>query len=118
MQQFYKKYHNHSVEDACTTMSKEAKSFVTAFRNMLKRELPLSAEIINFKAGHYDCSGFIKCNDKYVYVSYNIPRYNAIIDFNKRDVLYRTANHEKDYTGGANHYTSILDLPNAITTLL
>lgn len=61
MEKFKKNWNHRAVEDHGCYMSKEAKSFVTAFRNMLKRELgPAGFNVVNIKAGHYDLDGFIE----------------------------------------------------------
>lgn len=98
-------------------MSKEAKSFVTAMRNMLKRELaPYDINVLSLKPNHYDCSGFLEKNGYYVYISYSIPRYGDRINFSAsgagNGVLYREAKNEKDFTGGHNHFCALEDLPN------
>lgn len=102
------------LEDWGSYMSDEAKQFVRAFKNYLKRNLP-NCEIIGFKPNHYDTSGFVKRDDMYIYVSYNLrDNYPTMADFDKSGcmggVLYRTAKHEKDYTGGPNRFSSINSL--------
>ena len=119
----FKKWNGKAVEDMGAYMSKEAKSFVTAFRNMLKRELtPLGIEVVSITAGHYDLSGFCKKDGKYVYVSYSIPRWGKRIDFSDcscmNGVLYRTAKDDRDFHGGSNHFSDIYGLPKAIATML
>ncbi len=117
-----KKWNGKAVEDDVMYMSKSAKSFATAFKNMLKRELGTKGITVeNFQIGHYDLSCFLKSSDdKCVYINYSIPRYGEKIDFTKHScsggVLYRTAKDSKTYSGktGCNHFTSINNLPNAI----
>ena len=69
MDKFLKKWNGKAIEDDGAYMSKEAMSFVTAFRNMLKRELGDKYDIVQLKAGHYCLSGFIEHNGIYIYVS-------------------------------------------------
>ena len=123
MKTFRSKWINRSVEDEGCYMSKEAKSFVAAFRNMLKRELnPFGVEVIGMKPNHYDFSGFLKKDDKYVYLSYSIPRYGDRINFDKREyagpVLVRTAENDHDFRGGHNNFCSITECPGRILDLL
>ena len=123
MKNFRTKWNGKAVEDCGCYMSKEAKSFVTAFKNMLKRELaPYGVEVIGMKPNHYDFSGFLKRGDKYVYLSYDIPRYGQKIDFDQRGwagpVLVRTAESDHDYHGGHNNFCSIADTPQEILRLL
>ena len=119
----FKKWNNKTMEDDGAYMSKEAKSFYTAFKNYLKRSFP-NAELTGFKPNHYDTSGFISQNDKIIYVSHslfrNINRYcNA--DFNASDasrgVLYRTATSTHDFTGGHNNFCSINNMVDSINNL-
>ena len=120
MNTFRKTWDNKRVDDEGSVMSKNAKSFVTAFKNMLKRELESEGiEVINFEAGHYYCSGFLKKDDNYIYLSYDIPRGGYCIKFDacgfQESVLYRTAESDKDYRGGHNNFSSINNLiPNII----
>lgn len=109
------------VEDWGAYMSDEAKSFFRAFKSYLKRNLP-ECDLIGFKPNHYDTFGFIQKGDKFIYVSYNLrDNYPTMADFSRSDclggVLYRTAKHQKDYTGGSNHFTSINNLVSSINEL-
>lgn len=122
MKLFKSKWDGKSVKDDGPYMSREAKSFVKGFKNMLQRELnPYGIEIVSFEGNHYDCSGFLRKGDKYVYVWYDIPRNEERIDFSKSGpfygVLYRTAKNSKDYTGGHNNFSNIETLPGAILNL-
>lgn len=108
---FISRFRNKAIQDDGVYPSKEFKSFATCFKNYLKRLFP-DAEIVNFNKGHYDVSAFVRFpNDKFVYVSYSVPRYGRRIDVTRSDasegVLYRTAEHEHDYRGGSNNFTSL-----------
>lgn len=117
MKTFKKNWNNRIVKDDGCYMSKEAKSFVTAMKNMLKRELaPYDINVLSLKPNHYNCSGFLEKDGYYVYISYSIPRYGDRINFSAsgagNEVLYREAENEKDFTGGRNHFCALEDLPN------
>lgn len=117
----FRKWNEKAVKDDITVMSKEAKSFVTAFKNYLKRNLPAGYEVESLSAGHYYCSGFVKKEDKYIYLSYDIPRYGEAINFETsgvNGVLYRTAKNNKDFTGGGNHFCSINNVIESIISLM
>lgn len=123
MTRLIKKYQGKAVEDAGCYMSKEAKSFVSAVRNALKREFTdTSVEVPSCRAGHYDLSGFLRNDNQYVYFSYSIPRYGRHIDLFASDfmngVLYRTAKNVNDFHGGTNHYTSMVELKASVIALL
>lgn len=111
MHTFEKSWSGKRVADTGAYMSKEATSFVRAFRNMLKRQLEPEGIEVELKPNHYDCSGFLRKDDKYIYISYSIPRGGYPIDFDACDamngVLYRTAKNERDFRGGNNHFSSL-----------
>ena len=87
---------------------------------MLKRELTFyNIEIVNITSGHYYLSGFLKKDDVFIYINFNIPRGNCrTVDFQSKcfsdKVLYRYANDEHDYYGEQNMYTSIENLPKSL----
>lgn len=67
MKTFKKNWNNRIVKDDGCYMSKEAKSFVTAMKNMLKRELaPYDINVLSLKPNHYNCSGFLEKDGYYV----------------------------------------------------
>ena len=124
MKTFRKKWTHVAVEDCGMYMSKKAKSFVTAFKNMLKRELKdMGIEIVNITPNHYDLSGMIKIDGKYLYISYSIPRWGKKIDFDDSrnlacsGVLYRPAKSEQDWYGGHNRFCTISELPQVIRNI-
>ena len=123
MEQLIKKYQNRTLEDWGSEMSPEAKQFAKDF----KRRLTLNAknkgiEVVNFSVSHYYFSGFLKKNDKYVYFSYDIPRYETPIDLYglnpSNAFLVRTAKNEKDYRGGYNNFCHILQFFDLVEQLL
>ncbi len=83
----------------------EFKSFATAFKSFLKKELTAAgAELVDFSVGHFQCSGFYQKGDKLGYFSIadvRSPRESRI--------LYRTAEHRKDYRGGQNNFVDMSD---------
>ena len=116
----FKKWNNKYIEDCGCVQSDDAVSFYKAFRNFLKRSFP-DAEIIGFKPNHYAASGFIKRDDKFIYVSHSINRSKCRVDFSDSGcmsgVLYRTAKDEHDFHGGTNHFTSMYKLVDDINWL-
>ena len=115
----FKQWNKKPIEDWGSVMSDDGKSFYRAFKNYLKRSFP-EAEIIGFKPNHYDVSGFIRRGEKYIYVSHSIDRYKGFVDFSEtgafNGVLYRTAAHDRDYTG-TNHFCSMFELVDAVNAL-
>lgn len=121
MNSFYKKWNNIAVEDWGAYTSDESKIFVDDFKNMLIRELGPEGVEVEIEPNHYECSGFLKQDDKYIFVSYSIPRGGGLIDFSNSSafhgVLYRTAQNNRDYVGGNNYFSSLKDLPKNIKEL-
>lgn len=119
MNKFIKAWNGTKIDDWGCTCSDEFKSFTRQFKNALKRTFP-DYEIIGFKPNHYDFSGFLKKDDKYVYISYSEPR-EQTLDMSNSDclngILYRTAQHEKDYTGGHNHFCSFFELKDSVNEM-
>lgn len=70
-------------------------------------------ELVNVGRNHYEFSAFFKNSEnRYIYFSISDVRYWQNEWYNH--ILYRTAKHEKDYTGGRNCYTNLLSLEYAI----
>ncbi|MEE0930533.1 MAG: hypothetical protein UIM53_05990 [Acutalibacteraceae bacterium] len=119
MNNIFKQYNNRVLNDDGAYMSEDAKKFAKDF----KRRLTFNAkkrgmEVANFSIGHYYISGFLKKNDKYVYFNYNIPRYYEEINFFDRNFLIRTAADEKDYHGGYNNFTNLMNFMDTAEKLL
>ena len=88
-----------------------SKEFNKEMRKYLKRQLKsYDLELLNSSDGYCYFSGFIKnkITNKLVYIStYDYRHFpNRLFD----DVLIRTAEHEKDYTGGSNHSCALNDI--------
>lgn len=73
-------------------------------------------ELVNVGRSHYEFCAFIKNNDKYVYLSISDVRFFQNEWYNH--ILIRTAISEKDYRGGCNNYTNLLNLENAVSQLM
>lgn len=71
----------------------------------IKRSLPRGAKLVNVSRNHYESSGFIEKDGKFVYFSISDVR--GFPGEWYKNILIRTARHEKDYTGGSNGYTTL-----------
>jgi len=98
---------DNGIQDDGGYKSAEFKSFARLFKNDFQKELnTIDAKIVNFSIGHYYVSGFIKLpNGNLYYFSVDDIRHSQLL-YNYR-MLYRTAEHEKDYTGGGNQWINI-----------
>ena len=109
-------YKNRGIEDWGGVISKDFKSFARKWRNFLTRICDEHDwELVNFNTGHYYCSWFFKNGHKFIYCSFSDVRHFSKSWF--ESILYRTAKHFKDYTGGTNCYTSLENLEANIAKL-
>lgn len=70
----------------------------------------LGATDITFNKGHFYISGFFKIEDQFYYFSLSDVReggYHTTDWQGRIQLLMRTAEHDKDYTGGQNRYVTI-----------
>ena len=109
------KYLDYEFSTGCET-GEDYKKFERKYISYLKALCKENGwELVNVSKGHYEFSAFFKCNNKYVYFKISDVRYFKNEWFNH--ILIRTAKSEKDYTGGQNHYTNLMDLPVKLQTL-
>lgn len=120
--QFYKKYQGKVIDDWGCYNSDESKQMAKDFKSVLRTELKSQdAEIIGFKSNHYDFSGFVKINNKTVYISYSINRHcptNLDSENCMEGFLIRTAKDENDYRGGANWFSNLSGIIPTINNLI
>ena len=92
------------------------KSFNTKFKNAIKKLLPNGYEIRAWTREHYYCSAMIETpEEKFIYLSISDVRYFPNDWFS--DILIRTAEHDKDWRGGPNHYTNLFTFTKDIESL-
>ena len=125
MKKIYDQYNFKSVEDAGSTMSEEAKRFARDFkRRLVANTKARGIKVVGYTVGHYFISGFLfsENTEKFVYFSYDIPRYEAPFDFNRKDCyegfLVRSAKHARDFTGGHNNFTNLMGLMDKVEELM
>jgi hypothetical protein len=92
---------------------------------MKKIAQSLGAEVVNYRKGHYEMSGFIKRDSHYVYFSYDSSLSGGRSKVVLREgfgcgapLLLRTAADAKDFHGGTNNYESVKDCEKLIDKLL
>ena len=105
------------------------KAFVNFFKDELK-DFGDEYEFVNIsKNGHEHVSLFLQDKNKFnpdgktkpsVYISLDYTGFEGILRLLKEQdsVLYRTASHEKDYTGGCNEYASLTEVVEEAVNLL
>ena len=105
MNEFFNKWHNKQMTDDGCIVSRGFRAFQTAFEKEIKRICnEIGAELVAYNKGHYDMSGFICRNGKYVYFCYSNYRNRSKADLTSNTAFYcRTAADAKDYRGGINN---------------
>ena len=91
-------------------------SFNTKFKNVIKKLLPSGYKLYSWNRGHYDCSAVIQDDEgRFIYMSIGDVRHwpNEWVE----NILIRTMKHDKDWTGGTNHRTDLMNFTNAIQKL-
>ena len=119
---FIKKWNNKPLQDDGCYVSKEYNTFQNAFkREIAKIAENMGATLVNFSKRHYDVSGFIERNGKYVYFSYSssLCGDRATPKLKENNAMFcRTAENVKDYRGGYNNFTSFEECESVIDRLL
>lgn len=105
----------YEFESSCGS-TPEFLAFTKDFKRCIKDNLPNEAELATFSKGHFDISGFVKRGEKYVYFSISDVRHFRDGWYN--DVLIRTAENDKDYTGGSNSQTDLNHFKENVDYLL
>lgn len=89
--------------ESSSSKTKEFTTFARNFKKAFAKEIAtVGAELTDFGVGHFYVYGFFKKGSQLYYFSISDVRHG----FGTR-LLYRTAKHNKDWTGGSNMYVSI-----------
>lgn len=120
MRKFVKRWQGKCLADTGTYVSKEFNTFQNAFKRLMTEvATELGGELVNFNKGHYDVSGFIERNGKFVYFDYSNYMNRSRVDLRNRDAFYcRTAKDSRDYQGGYNNFVSVENCVGIIDKLL
>ena len=74
-------------------------AFARTFKSEFKKQLEgVGAKLHKFNVGHFYFSGFFTKGEKMYYFSWHNGDVN---------LMYRTAKHDKDFTGGSNQWVRI-----------
>jgi cysteinyl-tRNA synthetase len=107
---------NNSFESS-SGLTPEFATFAKDFKKAITDSIKDNFELVNWSRGHFEVFGFLKnkTTEKMVYFSISDVRYwqNEWYDH----ILIRTAEHDKDYTGGSNCYTTFKGLREATERL-
>lgn len=115
---FFNKWYNKEIEDWGSEISPEYKNFQTNYRSVIKELCQdIDMKLYSFDKNHYNFSAVIKSNkiNQFYYMSIPDVRYWKNEWANK--ILYRTMEHEKDWTGGSNHHSTLKELAENLIEL-
>ena len=103
--------------ESSSGLTEEFAQFAKDFKKELVKRVSMEWELVNWSRGHFEVSGFLKnkTTGKYIYFSTSDVRHFPNSWYN--DILIRTAEHDKDYTGGSNRSTSWISLPENLKRL-
>ena len=120
MRKFVKQWHGKCLADTGTYVSNEFNTFQNAFKRLMTEvATKLGGELVKFNKGHYDVSGFIERNGKFVYFNYSNYMNRSRVDLRNQKAFYcRTAKDSRDYYGGYNKFVSVEDCVGIIKKLL
>lgn len=115
MQNFLKAYNDMKFISTCGKSSQYvecARDFKKVIKKIFGTEYNVELNI-----GHFDFYGFISKNDKYCYFNIGDLRGECGKDsFN--NVLYRSANGNKDFSGGSNNFCNCEEFEMCVKRLL
>ncbi len=95
--------------ESSSQATEQWKSFFRLFKKEFTKELKtLSATNIVFSRGHFDISGFFTAESGQIYYfSFGDVRGMEFMDKSRIQLMYRTAEHYKDYSGGGNQWVTL-----------
>lgn len=102
-QKFINKWFGYKFQSS-TTKTPEFKTFAREFKKAMQEQVKECFDIVNYSVGHFYVSGFLKHKETGEFWYFSISDVRGFGNEWLQDVLYRTAEHEKDYTGGSNQY--------------
>lgn len=111
-----KKWIGHIFESS-SGLTPEFAAFARDFKREFKKGVRADFDIIDICRGHFYLFGFVKnkITGRFVYFSISDVRFFPGDWYH--NILVRTAEHEKDYTGDRNHYTAWKNLLGAFVSL-
>lgn len=115
---FLKKWYDKEIEDWGGETSPEYRNFQTNYRSVINDFCKdIGMKLHSFSKNHYDFSAVVKSNttNQFYYISISDVRYWRNEWAN--NILYRTMEHDKDWTGGSNCYSTLKELAENLLNL-
>ena len=115
---FLNKWYNKEFENWGGETSPEYKNFQTNYKSVIKEICnDIGMNLYSFNKNHYEFSAVVKSNttNQFYYFSISDVRYwkNEWAD----NILFRTMENDKDWTGGRNRYSKLKDLEENLMNL-
>ena len=99
-----------------SVIDEDFRVFARLFKKYVSNNLPEGSSLAKYNRGHYDISGFVERQGRFVYFSIPDVRFFPGEWFG--NVLIRTAKSAEDYTGGNNCYTILSQFKQNVQRLL
>lgn len=118
VKEFLNTWLDREIEDWGGTTSQEYKDFQRNYRSVLKEiGKDIGLELHSFNKNHYEFSAVMKSNitNQFYYISISDVRYWKNEWAN--NILYRTMEHDHDWTGGSNRYSTLENLSENLLNL-
>ena len=110
------KYLDYEFSTGCYT-GEDYKEFERKYISYLKSFCKENGwKFVVANKNHYEFSAFLEVDYNFIYFSISDVRFFQNEWYN--NILIRTAKSDRDYTGGANHYTDLPNLKNNILKLI
>ena len=96
--------------ESSSVKTPEFKELARAFKSVLAKELQsVGATLEAYSVNHFDMSGFFKKGEQLYYFSFGDVRGMEFVlrRGDKVRMMYRTAKHLKDWTGGSNQWVNV-----------
>ena len=90
--------------------------FNNKFKKVIEKMLPEGYKLYSWNKGHYYCFAVIK-DDKGRFIYMSIPDVRFFPHEWIYDILIRTMEHDKDWKGGSNHRTDLINFTKDIQKL-
>lgn len=104
--------------DSSSGLTPEFEQFAKDYRKSMTEIMRAGYKLVSWSRGHFYCSSFWRheASGKLVYISCSDVRHFP--EGWDRDILIRTAQHDKDYTGGSNNSATLAELKEVADRLI
>lgn len=118
LDKIYAAYIRHGFESS-SGLTPDFATFASGVKKALKKDCEaVGLELAKFSRGHFEVTAFIRnpATERIAYISIGDMR-GSYGGHPLDQVLYRSAEHLKDYHGGRNNFTSLTSLVECVKSL-